>query len=90
MATHAIDEPKVAAAPEVVYPTDEKKRHVDVDSVAEVGGHADLIHDVYDPDAIVEGSIDVTYRELETLRQVSDSINASSFLVIFVEFCERW
>lgn len=65
----------------------EKKAHgdasVDVQPV-------DLVHDVYDPDSIVEGSIDVTYRELETLRQVADTINIASFLVIFVEFAERW
>ncbi|KAH7106433.1 PTR2-domain-containing protein [Auriculariales sp. MPI-PUGE-AT-0066] len=82
------DEPKVAPTTEV-YP-DEKKSARDVDAVSVDNHGVDLIHDIYDPDAIVEGSIDVTYRELETLRHVADKINVSSFLVIFVEFAERW
>ncbi|KAL1744893.1 POT family-domain-containing protein [Schizophyllum fasciatum] len=44
----------------------------------------------YDPDAIVPGSEGVTYREMDSLRHVSDKINISSFLVIIVEFSERW
>ncbi|KAH7098437.1 POT family-domain-containing protein [Auriculariales sp. MPI-PUGE-AT-0066] len=70
------------------HSVDEKKHARDVYSVDHEP--VDLIHDVYDPDAIVEGSIDVTYRELETLRLVPDKLNISSFLVIVVEFAERW
>ncbi|KAI4523329.1 PTR2-domain-containing protein [Schizophyllum commune Loenen D] len=44
----------------------------------------------YDPDAIVPGSEGVTYHEMDTLRHVSDKINIASFLVIIVEFSERW
>ncbi|TRM63651.1 POT family-domain-containing protein [Schizophyllum amplum] len=48
------------------------------------------IGDHYDPDAIVPGSEGVTYGEMDSLRHVSDHINISSFLVIVVEFAERW
>ncbi|KAI5834215.1 PTR2-domain-containing protein [Schizophyllum commune Tattone D] len=44
----------------------------------------------YDPDAIVPGSEGVTFHEMDTLRHVSDKINIASFLVIIVEFSERW
>lgn len=67
----------------------EKHAH-DAHSVVDAKQHEDLIHNVYDPDAIVEGSIDVTYRELDTLRHVADHINIASFLVIIVEFAERY
>ncbi|EJD54827.1 PTR2-domain-containing protein [Auricularia subglabra TFB-10046 SS5] len=77
------EDKKVADA----HSLDEKKS---IRDHAVAGQHEDLVHDIYDPDAIVEGSIDVTYRELDTLRQVADKINMGSFLVIFVEFAERW
>ena len=44
----------------------------------------------YDPDAIVPGSEGVTFHEMDTLRHVPDKINIASFLVIIVEFSERW
>jgi len=80
-------EPKHVAEIEA-HSVDEKKGHHDIASVDVQP--VDLIHDVYDPDAIVEGSVDVTYRELETLRLVPDKLNLGSFLVIIVEFAERW
>ncbi|KIY69416.1 PTR2-domain-containing protein [Cylindrobasidium torrendii FP15055 ss-10] len=42
------------------------------------------------PDDIVPGSEGVTFAEMETLRHVSDKLNFTSFLIIVVEFSERW
>ena len=38
----------------------------------------------------VEGSEDVTHEELATLRHLPDSIPFAAFLVVVVEFAERW
>ncbi|TEB20884.1 peptide transporter PTR2B [Coprinellus micaceus] len=43
-----------------------------------------------DPDAVIPGSEGVTYGELASLRHVRDSFPLASFLVVFVEFAERW
>jgi hypothetical protein len=45
---------------------------------------------VDDNSSIVPGSIDVTHDELKTLRHVSDSLPLAAWLVVFVEFAERW
>ncbi|RXW20960.1 hypothetical protein EST38_g4894 [Candolleomyces aberdarensis] len=49
-----------------------------------------LSHEYDDPNGIVEGSEGVTHHELATLRLVSDSMPYTSWLVVFVEFAERW
>jgi proton-dependent oligopeptide transporter, POT family len=41
-------------------------------------------------DDIVPGSEGVTHRELATLRHVRDSLPYSAWLVVTVEFAERW
>ena len=38
----------------------------------------------------VEGSEDVTHEELSTLRHLPDAIPFAAFLVVVVEFAERW
>jgi POT family proton-dependent oligopeptide transporter len=43
-----------------------------------------------DGDSIVVGTDGVTHHELRTLRHVPDKIPFTSFLVVFVEFAERW
>lgn len=40
--------------------------------------------------AFVEGSEGVTHEELATLRHLPDSIPFAAFLVVVVEFAERW
>ena len=40
--------------------------------------------------SFVEGSEGVTHEELTTLRHLPDSIPFAAFLVIVVEFAERW
>ena len=40
--------------------------------------------------AFVEGSVDVTQKDFENLRHVPDSLPPSSFLVVTVEFAERF
>jgi len=47
------------------------------------------IHDVED-DNIVEGSEGVTQHEFDTLRHVADRLPISTWLVVVVEFAERW
>lgn len=89
MATPAV-EPVIEKKPATESGSVDEKHAHDAHSVVDAKHHEDLVHDVYDPDAIVEGSIDVTYRELETLRHVADHINIASFLVIIVEFAERY
>jgi hypothetical protein len=42
------------------------------------------------PDTLVEGSEDVTHTEFDTLRHIPDSLPISSFLVVIVEFAERF
>ena len=44
-------------------------------------------HDLH---SIIEGSEGVTQHDLNTLRQVSDKLPASAWLVVFVEFAERY
>ena len=41
-------------------------------------------------DALVEGSEDVTHAEFNNLRHIPDSLPLSSFLVVTVEFAERF
>ena len=41
-------------------------------------------------DTLVEGSEDVTHGEFDTLRHVPDSFPLSSFLVVIIEFAERF
>ncbi|TEB20887.1 peptide transporter PTR2B [Coprinellus micaceus] len=43
-----------------------------------------------DANDIVPGSDGVTYGDLSSLRHVRDSFPIASFLVVFVEFAERW
>ncbi|KAF6750978.1 peptide/h+ symporter protein [Ephemerocybe angulata] len=43
-----------------------------------------------DGDSVIEGTDGVTHNELKTLRLVRDKLPLSSFLVVFVEFAERW
>ena len=38
----------------------------------------------------VEGSEDVTHEELSALRHLPDALPVAAFLVVFVEFAERW
>ena len=40
--------------------------------------------------SFVEGSEGVTHEELATLRHLPDSIPFAAFLVVVVEFAERW
>jgi len=42
------------------------------------------------PDTLVEGSEDVTHAEFDSLRHIPDSLPLSSFLVVTVEFAERF
>ena len=39
---------------------------------------------------LVEGSEDVTHGEFDTLRHIPDSLPLSSFLVVIIEFAERF
>ena len=41
-------------------------------------------------DTLVEGSEGVTHAEFDTLRHIPDSLPISSFLVVVVEFAERF
>ena len=41
-------------------------------------------------DTLVEGSEDVTHSEFDSLRHIPDSLPLSSFLVVIVEFAERF
>ncbi|KAF9053598.1 PTR2-domain-containing protein [Hymenopellis radicata] len=69
------------------YETEKKPKGDDVSVVgSEKHGHEGS----FDDDSIVEGSEGVTQREFATLRLVPDKINFSSWLVIIVEFAERW
>jgi proton-dependent oligopeptide transporter, POT family len=56
----------------------------DDDKVADLGPHTDDAH------SIVEGSEGVTRHEFETLRHISDRLPWTAWLVVFVEFAERW
>lgn len=69
----------------VEKPVEKEKSHDSASVIDEK--HAD--ETIYDGDSIVEGSEDVTYHELETLRHVADHINWGSWLIIIVEFSER-
>lgn len=44
----------------------------------------------FDDSNIIEGSEGVTYEELRTLRQVADRLPWQSWVVVFVEFAERF
>ena len=41
-------------------------------------------------DTLVEGSDDVTHGEFDTLRHIPDTLPLSSFLVVIIEFAERF
>ena len=41
-------------------------------------------------DTLVEGSENVTHSEFDTLRHIPDALPISSFLVVLVEFAERF
>ncbi|KAJ3567978.1 hypothetical protein NP233_g6016 [Leucocoprinus birnbaumii] len=43
-----------------------------------------------DGDSIIEGSEGVTQKDLETYRHVADRLPMSAWLVVIVEFAERW
>ncbi|KAF8921380.1 POT family-domain-containing protein [Mucidula mucida] len=60
------------------------------DDVSVLGSEKQGHEGSFDDDSIVEGSEGVTQREFTTLRLVPDKINFSSWLVIIVEFAERW
>jgi len=47
-------------------------------------------HDIDDGSSIIEGSEGVTYHEYQTLRRVADRLPVSAWLVVIVEFAERW
>lgn len=68
----------------------EKSEHP-VDVIARTPS-LDEKHDLRSEDDtdIVEGSEGVTQHELDNLRQVSDTLPYAAFLVVFVEFAERY
>jgi len=76
MATYSADRDEVAMAH--VAPLKEKQ---EVDGSS---SHESL------PDTLVEGSDDVTHAEFDTLRHIPDTLPLSSFLVVIVEFAERF
>jgi len=76
MATYSADRDEVAMAHAAPI---EEKQEVDGSSV-----HGSLA------DTLVEGSEDVTHAEFDTLRHIPDSLPLSSFLVVTVEFAERF
>ena len=41
-------------------------------------------------DTVVEGSDNITHAEFDTLRHIPDTLPLSSFLVVIVEFAERF
>lgn len=43
-----------------------------------------------DPNRIMEGSEGVTHHEFDTLRHVSDSFPVATWMIVVVEFAERW
>lgn len=49
--------------------------------------HADVLRD---PHGIIEGSEGVTHHDFDTLRHVADSFPLTAWLVVIVEFAERW
>ncbi|KIJ23944.1 hypothetical protein M422DRAFT_72463 [Sphaerobolus stellatus SS14] len=49
-----------------------------------------LGHPGSDGDSIIEGSEGVTQHEFDTLRHVADRLPVSAWLVVLVEFSERW
>ncbi|KAJ3531109.1 hypothetical protein NMY22_g8289 [Coprinellus aureogranulatus] len=60
-------------------------RSPSIDEKVDTSAHASV-----DPNDIVPGSDGVTYEEQRTLRHVRDSFPLASFLVVIVEFAERW
>ena len=76
MATYSADIDEVAMAH--VAPLKEKQE-VDGSSA-----HESLA------DTVVEGSENVTHAEFNTLRHIPDTLPLSSFLVVIVEFAERF
>ncbi|KAH6913723.1 peptide transporter PTR2B [Coprinopsis sp. MPI-PUGE-AT-0042] len=46
--------------------------------------------DSNDPNRLMEGSEGVTHHEFETLRHVSDSFPVATWMIVVVEFAERW
>ncbi|KAJ3505854.1 hypothetical protein NLJ89_g7195 [Agrocybe chaxingu] len=49
-----------------------------------------LGHDSDDSQSFIEGSEGVTQHDLDTLRHVADRLPYAAWLVVFVEFAERW
>jgi len=45
---------------------------------------------IHDSHSIIEGSEGVSHHDFATLRQVSDKLPPAAWLVVFVEFAERW
>ena len=76
MAAYSTDSDQVAMAQ--ATPIQEMK---EVDGFSAQGSLADTL---------VEGSEDVTHAEFDTLRHIPDSLPISSFLVVVVEFAERF
>jgi len=76
MATHPIDRDEIAVAQ--ASPVHEKLQ-ADGSSA-----HESLA------DALVEGSECVTHAEFSNLRHIPDSIPLTSFLIVIVEFAERF
>lgn len=76
MATHSADRDELAMAH--VAPAQEKQE-IDGSSANESLS-----------DTLVEGSEGVTHSEFDALRHIPDSLPISSFLVVIVEFAERF
>jgi len=76
MATYSADRDEVAMAHAAPV---REKQEVDGSSA-----HESLA------DTLIEGSEDVTHTEFDTLRHIPDSLPLSSFLVVTVEFAERF
>ncbi|KAF9531412.1 peptide transporter PTR2B [Crepidotus variabilis] len=69
---------------------DEKDKPAPTLPTAESFEDDKISHDHDDRNSIIEGSDNVTREEFDTLRHIGDKLPSAAWLVVFVEFAERW